>query len=160
MMRYNMRHDDFLFDLCFISFLLLLLASQYKNEFSNGLKFLVLENGTVLEQQLLQNGSEQKALIDFTSGWTSHAKIIAVLLFSTTGILGSSCASAITKQFGAITMSLTSTARKSITLFLSFALFPNQCTRGHLAGIVLFMISLVMKASSRRRMSAIGAATV
>merc|ERR1711862_589566 len=59
------------------------------------------------------------------------------------GFLGSSCSAAITKSFGALTISITSTARKATTIFLSFALFPNECTLEHISGIILFITSLV-----------------
>ena len=147
-----MKHDEFLFDLYLISFGLLLAASQYENQFWHGMRLLVLQNGTASEQEQLQNGDGTDAIV-MTSGWTVHAKIIAILLFSTTGILGSSCASAITKQFGALTMSLTSTARKSATLFLSFLLFPNLCSAKHLVGMGLFLAALTMKATSRHHKS-------
>jgi hypothetical protein len=66
-------------------------------------------------------------------------------LFSSTGFLGSSCSAFITKEFGALAMSITSTARKATTLFLSFALFNNVCTVEHLGGIFLFITALVGK---------------
>jgi hypothetical protein len=42
-------------------------------------------------------------------------------------------------------MSITSTARKATTLFLSFMIFNNECTKEHVGGIVLFISSLIFK---------------
>ena len=42
-------------------------------------------------------------------------------------------------------MSITSTARKATTLFLSFAIFNHVCTVEHLLGIILFISALVGK---------------
>mmetsp|Transcript_14228 Transcript_14228/g.20454 ORF Transcript_14228/g.20454 Transcript_14228/m.20454 type:complete len:132 (+) Transcript_14228:1-396(+) len=64
--------------------------------------------------------------------------------------MGASCLGAITKRFGALSMALTSTARKATTLFLSFALFNNNCTSEHVMGVSLFLTGLIMKAFNRR----------
>ena len=77
------------------------------------------------------------------------------------GFFGSSCSAAITKNFGALSMSITSTARKATTLFLSFFLFDNQCTFEHITGIVVFISALTaksLKRSGRRRSNATSAA--
>ena len=66
------------------------------------------------------------------------------------GFFGSSCSAAITKNFGALTMSITSTARKATTLFLSFMLFDNTCTLEHVAGIVVFISALTAKSLRRK----------
>ena len=66
------------------------------------------------------------------------------------GFFGSSCSAAITKNFGALTMSITSTARKATTLFLSFMLFDNTCTLEHVAGIAVFISALTAKSLRRK----------
>lgn len=66
------------------------------------------------------------------------------------GFFGSSCSAAITKNFGALTMSITSTARKATTLFLSFMLFDNECTLEHVAGIAVFISALTAKSLRRK----------
>lgn len=76
--------------------------------------------------------------------------IISSQLFSSMGFFGSSCSAAITKNFGALTMSITSTARKATTLFLSFMLFDNTCTLEHVAGIVVFISALTAKSLRRK----------
>ena len=71
-------------------------------------------------------------------------------LFSSMGFFGSSCSAAITKNFGALTMSITSTARKAATLFLSFVLFDNACTFQHIGGMVVFISALLAKSVRRK----------
>merc|ERR1712127_175099 len=94
---------------------------------------------------LTQPGTLQEMEEGTDPTWSVGGKILTMVLFSTTGFLGSSCSAAITKSFGALTMSITSTARKATTIFLSFALFPNECTVEHVGGIFLFIASLVAK---------------
>ena len=55
---------------------------------------------------------------------------------------------ALKEHFGALSMSLTSTARKAITLFLSFLIFPKACTAFHVLGMSLFMLALVLKSNA------------
>lgn len=83
--------------------------------------------------------------------WSSSGKIVCLILFSSMGFFGSSCSAAITKNFGALTMSITSTARKATTLFLSFFLFHNVCTIEHVGGIVIFITALTAKSLRRRK---------
>jgi len=85
--------------------------------------------------------------------WSVPGKIAVMVLFSAMGFFGSSCSAAICKQFGALTMSITSTARKATTLFLSFFLFNNVCTVEHVAGIVVFITALTTKSLRRRHHS-------
>jgi hypothetical protein len=67
------------------------------------------------------------------------------------GFFGSSCSAAITKNFGALTMSITSTARKATTLFLSFFLFNNVCTLEHIVGVIIFISALTAKSLRRSK---------
>ncbi|GMH64533.1 hypothetical protein TrLO_g13465 [Triparma laevis f. longispina] len=82
--------------------------------------------------------------------YDSKTKIICLTLFCTFGYLGSSCAGAITKHFGALSMSITSTARKAVTLFLSFLIFPKECSGMHIVGMVTFVGALGVKGSKSR----------
>lgn len=81
--------------------------------------------------------------------WSVPGKVAVMVLFSSMGFFGSSCSAAITKNFGALTMSITSTARKATTLFLSFFLFNNVCTFEHLMGVFLFISALTAKSLRR-----------
>jgi UAA transporter family len=82
--------------------------------------------------------------------WSVSGKWFCLVVFSSMGFFGSSCSAAITKNFGALTMSITSTARKAMTLFLSFFFFGNVCTTEHLLGIFIFITALTAKSLRRR----------
>jgi len=69
------------------------------------------------------------------------------------GFFGSSCSAAITKNFGALTMSITSTTRKAGTLFLSFVIFKNECTFEHIGGMIVFISALLAKSFRRKNKS-------
>jgi solute carrier family 35 (adenosine 3'-phospho 5'-phosphosulfate transporter), member B3 len=86
--------------------------------------------------------------------WNVLGKIIMIVLFSSMGFFGSSCSAAITKNFGALTMSMTSTARRATTLFISFLVFDNECTYDHVLGIVCFIAALTTKGCVGRTDSA------
>lgn len=141
MKKYNVGQDEFIFKLYIVALAAITFAAFVKGELSQGIKFLFVD-GTLEE---LEKGQ--------VTTWTSLGKISVMALFSTLGFFGSSCSAAITKNFGALTMSITSTARKATTLFLSFALFPNACTFEHIFGIILFIISLIFKSLRAGRRS-------
>ena len=50
-----------------------------------------------------------------------------------------------TKKFGALASTMTTTARKALTLFLSFFIFPKPATPMHLLGGLMFVIGLFVK---------------
>jgi hypothetical protein len=77
--------------------------------------------------------------------WSIPGKIFVILLFCTSGFLALSCCACITKNFGALTMSVTSTVRKATTLFISFFMFNHVFRAGHMLGIVIFISSVVLK---------------
>lgn len=133
MNQFGVGQDEFIFRLYSIATLAILVAATFKGDVTEGARFLFLP-GTYDE---INNGEEPT--------WSVAGKIFVMVLFSTMGFFGSSCSAAITKHFGALTMSITSTARKATTLFLSFAFFNNVCTLEHIGGIVLFITALIMK---------------
>lgn len=142
MNKYNVGQDEYIFRLYSIALLFVCIAASANGDLRHGLAYLTTP-GTLKE---MDEG--------LAPTWSIQGKILTMVLFSTTGFFGSSCSAAITKSFGALTMSITSTARKATTIFLSFALFPNECTSEHIFGIVLFIASLVTKslrASKRGR---------
>lgn len=133
MNKYSVGQDEFIFRLYSIALLFVYIAASANGDLRHGLAYLSTP-GTLKE---MDEG--------LAPTWSIQGKILTMVLFSTTGFFGSSCSAAITKSFGALTMSITSTARKATTIFLSFALFPNECTSEHIFGIVLFIASLVTK---------------
>lgn len=133
MNRFGVGQDEFIFRLYSIATVAITTTAAFRGELSAGIKFLSTP-GTLDE---IEHG--------LTPSWSVPAKVLVVVTFSTMGFLGSSCGAAITKYFGALTMSITSTGRKATTLFLSFALFDHVCTFEHIGGIFLFISSLIIK---------------
>ncbi|GFH49596.1 solute carrier family 35 (adenosine 3'-phospho 5'-phosphosulfate transporter), member B3 [Chaetoceros tenuissimus] len=133
MNQYHVGQDEFIYKLYSIALVGIVGAAAFHGDLVEGTQFL-LTPGTYNE---IKEGIEPT--------WSVHGKIAVFVLFSSTGFLGSSCSALITKEFGALTMSITSTARKATTLFLSFALFNNVCTMEHLSGIALFVSALITK---------------
>ena len=107
-----------------------------------------LREGMIFMMQPGSYGHEMTLPVEERT-WTVPGKVGVMVLFSSMGFFGSSCSAAITKNFGALTMSITSTARKATTLFLSFFLFHNVCTAEHLMGVFLFIAALTAKSLRR-----------
>jgi adenosine 3'-phospho 5'-phosphosulfate transporter B3 len=139
MTNYGVGQDEFIFRMYSIALIAITAAAAVQGDLMEGFHFLT-QPGTYAEMEL--------PLSERT--WTLAGKWGAMILFSTMGFFGSSCSAAITKHFGALTMSITSTARKATTLFLSFALFDNECTLEHVTGILIFICSLIWKSLAKR----------
>lgn len=133
MAKYHVGHNEFLCHLYTIAFLSMTTLTYFNGELLTGLRFLSI-SGTYLE-----------ANAGHPSSCAPFLKVMVIVLFATTGLFGSSCAAGITKYFGAMAMSITSTARKAMTLFLSFIIFQNSCTMEHIIGMVIFLFSLCTK---------------
>jgi len=127
-----MGQDDFQQQLYTFSFLIMLMAAYQSNELISGFQIFFLSDGTFSEYQ--SEGQGQYS-------WSAKDKTIAVFLFS----FGGSCACAITKRFGALNMSVCTTTRKAAIVFLSFAMFPNNCTPEHVIGDSIFVSGLFLK---------------
>ncbi|GKZ00365.1 hypothetical protein MPSEU_000989500 [Mayamaea pseudoterrestris] len=139
MQRFGVGQDEFIFKMYSIALVAISAAAAIKGDLREGMDWL-LQPGTYQELSLPM--SERT--------WTVPAKIGVLILFSSMGFFGSSCSAAITKQFGALTMSITSVTRKATTLFLSFFLFHNVCTLEHLLGVFIFIAALTAKSLRRR----------
>lgn len=144
MTQYGVGQDEFIFRMYSIALVAIIGAATVKGDLTAGLAWM-LQPGTY-EQQLTNVPLEERT-------WSVGGKMAAMILFSSMGFFGSSCAAAITKQFGALAMSITSTARKATTLFLSFLLFDNECTYQHIVGIIIFIASLTAKSFRRKNKS-------
>lgn len=141
MTEYGVGQDEFIFRMYSIALIAISAAAAVKGDLTEGIVWM-LQPGTYAEQQS-NVPIEDRA-------WSASAKLFTMILFSSMGFFGSSCSAAITKQFGALTMSITSTARKATTLFLSFMLFDNECTFEHIVGIVIFISALTTKSLRRK----------
>jgi hypothetical protein len=140
MNQYGVGQDEFIFRMYSIALVAITVAATVKGDLREGMLFLS-QPGTYNQLSL---PLEERT-------WSVPSKIAVIVLFSTMGFFGSSCSAAITKNFGALTMSITSTARKATTLFLSFAFFDNECTMEHISGVFLFISALVFKSLNRGR---------
>lgn len=141
MNQHGVGQDEFIFRLYSIALMAITAAAAVKGDFTAGMLWM-FQPGTY--QQFLDNAPMEERT------WSVPGKIIIMVLFSSMGFFGSSCSAAITKNFGALTMSITSTARKATTLFLSFFLFHNVCTFEHIVGIAMFITALTAKSLRRR----------
>lgn len=130
---------QFIFRMYSIALVAITVAAAAKGDLREGLVFMA-QPGSYGHEMTLP--VEQRT-------WSVPGKVAVMVLFSSMGFFGSSCSAAITKNFGALTMSITSTARKATTLFLSFFLFRNVCTLEHLMGVLLFIASLTAKSLRR-----------
>eukprot|EP00531_Pseudo-nitzschia_arenysensis_P004141 CAMPEP_0116132810 /NCGR_PEP_ID=MMETSP0329-20121206/9757_1 /TAXON_ID=697910 /ORGANISM="Pseudo-nitzschia arenysensis, Strain B593" /LENGTH=480 /DNA_ID=CAMNT_0003627371 /DNA_START=149 /DNA_END=1591 /DNA_ORIENTATION=- len=141
MTKYKVGQDEFIFRMYSIALIAIIAAAAAKGDLTEGMVW-ILQPGTYEEQQ------NNVPLED--RAWTSGGKIGVMILFSSMGFFGSSCAAAITKNFGALSMSITSVSRKATTLFLSFLLFDNECTFQHIIGIFIFISALTTKSIRRK----------
>ncbi|CAM9375004.1 unnamed protein product, partial [Discosporangium mesarthrocarpum] len=96
----------------------------------------------------LYTGDLRKGLVHMQS--EGFGSLLAVMLFSGAGFLGVSCVAALTKRFGALVSAITTTARKAVTLFLSFFLFPKPISGQHMLGAGLFIFGLVVKSTGKK----------
>jgi len=143
MNQYEVGHDAFQLHVSSVACVALALASFFRGEFVEGVKFFSVP-GTYEE---ITNGH--------IPTWSVNEKILVVILFSSFGLFGASCAGAITKTHGAFYMSLTTTSRKALSLMVSFIVFPNTCTFQHSVGIAIFMFALIMKSLKPKAISRI-----
>jgi adenosine 3'-phospho 5'-phosphosulfate transporter B3 len=150
MNRYDVGQDEFIFRSYSIACLAIFIAAAFEGDLTKGFRFLTVpgtwdEVERTLSHKLHDPSVLDGSIVSTSSTWNVLNKVFVIGLFSTMGFLSSSCSSAITKEFGALTTSITSTARKAITLFLSFALFGNICTMQHVVGIFFFISGLTAK---------------
>jgi solute carrier family 35 (adenosine 3'-phospho 5'-phosphosulfate transporter), member B3 len=147
--QYGVGQDEFIFRLYSISLLCIAVAAAANGDLQKGLVWS-LHDGTYDEYLQMTNNGDHDGLVTIPS-YSALTKVSIMVLFSSMGFFGSSCSAAITKNFGALTMSITSTARKATTLFLSFGLFrDNVCTFEHIFGMLVFMVALVAKSMKRK----------
>lgn len=75
----------------------------------------------------------------------------ALIVFCLFGFAGANFSSGLTLRFGSLVNGITNTARKAVTLVLSFALFPsrNHLTIYHVIGALIFFCGLVIRTLSK-----------
>ena len=82
-------------------------------------------------------------------GYSMFSSSSVIVVFAACGFCGVSCVAALTKRFGALVAVITTTARKALTLLLSFVFFPKPFGFGHFAGIILFTTGIFLKSTSK-----------
>lgn len=86
------------------------------------------------------------AFINVNFAASRAVPLVSLGAFATCGYCGVLCVTSLTRRFGPLVASLTTTARKAVTLVLSFALFPKPVNSGHFVGAALFIAGIVVKA--------------
>ena len=147
MNRHSLGPDDFQKRLNFFSFTIMLMAAFKANEVKSGMTFFFFSKGTYSE--FLRHKSAPEEVISYS--FSCIQKTIILIFFSAFGIFGGSCASAITKRFSALTMSITTTTRKAASLLVSFLVFGNTCTMEHILGITFFSTGLLAKGMKKTK---------
>lgn len=119
--KYNATVEELLYHSFLGSTVISLVLSIYSGELVEGTNFLIAHG-------------------DF---WTW----VALTAFCTVGFCGSNFSTGLTLRFGSLVNGITNTARKAVTLVLSFVLFPerNKLTGMHVVGAVIFFIGLVVR---------------
>lgn len=145
MRKYRISQDQYQASIYFIAFVLVFIGTVAKGEFITGFQNMFLRHGSFAEIE--------DEHVDKQPTYSRNVKLLVLFLFTFTGLFGSSCAGAITKRFGALRMSVTSTTRKACTLFLSMAVpgFHNKCTPEHSIGMLIFITALFVKSFSKRK---------
>lgn len=163
MTKHNITQDEFQFYIYSISFLAMLPVVILNQDFHTAFSYYFLRDGSISDiQKNISRSLVQETSMDKDSSissaiptevyfWNAGRKALVMIFFTLTGLCGSSCNGAITKKFGALSMSITSTSRKACTLFVSFVSFSsNKCTPEHLAGMAIFISALMLKSPSAR----------
>ncbi len=145
MKKHRISQDEYQSSIYTVAFLLVLLATIVKGEFLPGFQKFFLLDGSIEDIDENRNSFYHRHR-DLPT-YTKDKKFLVFVLFTFTGLIGSSCAGAITKRFGALPMSVTSTTRKAGTLFISLAApgLQNKCTVEHIMGMVVFISALFLK---------------
>ena len=122
MLRYSATHDEMLCYSFYGSTIISFFLTLYVGELWSGIDFLH-KTGTI-------------------DRWFYY------FLFIIFGFIGAHCTVALTATFGALVSGITLTARKAVTLGLSFALFPSRNILGvnHILGACIFISGLIFRA--------------
>jgi len=149
MKKHQICQDRYQASVYSVSFLFVLIATIANGELVAGFQKMFLQHGTIPEIEENNIGLYHHHRENPT--YTIDKKIIVLIFYTFTGLLGSSCAAAITKRFGALKTSITSTTRKAGTLFLSMVApgFHNKCTIEHIMGVIIFVCALFVKSFKR-----------
>jgi len=118
--------------------------------------FMSYAGGSVLLLVLCVANGELTAALGFVNeslGGATGVAAVSLACFSACGYFGVMCVVALTHRFGPLVAALTTTARKALTVGLSFVLFPKPVTPGHFGGAFLFVVGIALKATAPRSSS-------
>lgn len=154
MNTYNVGQDEFLFQLYLVAFIITIIVAFISGDLKSGITNFLFQSGTYAEiLDRSNNNNDYDYDNDDYYSYSVSSKLIAIVIFTITGFIGSSSAAALTKNFGALIMSITGTVRKSLTLFLSLLLYNNtSCTMEHIVGIIIFLSGLFVKSAASMSM--------
>ena len=95
---------------------------------------------TVISGELMEG-------IQFISLHNNYSLWFSLIIFCIYGFFGSNFSTNLTLKFGSLINGITNTARKAVTLSLSFILFPNRnhITTQHIIGIIIFFCGLIVR---------------
>ena len=77
--------------------------------------------------------------------------VVLVVLLATISFFGVSLIVSIVEEFGAVVANLAATARKGLTLAVSFLFSPKPLTLTHAGGMLLFFVGLVWNSHLRHQ---------
>ena len=125
LLKYNASHGEILAYSFYGSTVLSLALSIISGELREGIRFLHDRGSSTI--------------------WLSYS------LFVLFGFIGAHFAAALTSSFGALLSGITLTARKAVTLGLSFALFPtrNVLSVHHVVGAAVFLAGLLVRSFAK-----------
>jgi drug/metabolite transporter (DMT)-like permease len=134
MKDYNVCQDEFIFQVYSLATCAIAVVAAMVGELDEGVLWMSTP------------GTYQDFLLDEAEpAWSAPGKWAVVLLFGLSGYMALYFSQTLVKHFGALTMSITNTSRRSTTMFLSVFLFDNVLTLTHLLGIFMFAVGLVGK---------------
>ncbi|GJM87461.1 hypothetical protein PR202_ga03418 [Eleusine coracana subsp. coracana] len=91
-------------------------------------------------------GNLQEAIFKMNPDTTQHLYVYAVLVFEALAtFVGQVSVLSLIAIFGAATTALTTTARKAVTLLLSYLIFTKPLTEQHITGLLLITMGIVLK---------------
>lgn len=110
--------------------------------------------GSALLLVLCLVSGEMTSAVNFMNSSMSGSigfAVASLAALSVCGFCGVVCVTTLTRRFGALVAALTTTARKAVTLVISFTLFPNPVANGHIFGASLFIFGIFLKATTPKR---------
>uniref|UniRef100_A0A6U4D8T4 Sugar phosphate transporter domain-containing protein n=1 Tax=Phaeomonas parva TaxID=124430 RepID=A0A6U4D8T4_9STRA len=146
MRRFNASHHELILYTYSWGSAFLLLLTLFTGNLWEGLRFL--QGGMANDDVPVGAGAESGG-----SGPGLAVIVVQMLLFTACGFFGVSLVAALTKRFGALVSALSTTARKAMTLMLSFVIFPKPVLTNHVVGGLILCFAMVFRIINRAILS-------